>query len=440
MILARVKPWHHDVDDFAELQPTFIAKIPMTMHQRLILFFGNFSHFPWKYTAHTLRERFREDHLGLTASSLTFTTTMALVPFVTVVLAVFTAFPMFAKFQVVLQQWLVESLIPDSIARQVLGYLTQFSGKAKRLGGAGLAVLFFTALALILTIDHTLNGIWRVRKPRPLGQRVLVYWAVMTLGPLLLAVSLSLTSYALSASKGVVRVIPGGVSLLLDTLQFVLLAWGMAALYRYVPNTHVRWAHAWAGGLFVSVGFEVAKRMLVLYLGQVPTYSVLYGAFATVPILLVWIYVAWVIVLLGAVMAAYLPSLQEGIQRRAHAHGWSFLLALEILQQLDRVRLATDKGLSLAHLSATLQVDALQLEPVVETLVELDWIGELQEDRQDATARLVLLADPDTTLLEPLLNTLLLPRIQETENLWQKSLWGTLNMRSVLIRDQALAC
>ena len=131
-------------------------------------------------------------------------------------------------------------------------------------------------------------------------------------------------------------------------------------------------------------------------------------------------------------MAAYLPSLQAGIQRRAHAYGWSFLLALEILKHLDRVRWATDKGLSLAHLSALLQVDALQLEPVVETLVELDWIGELQEDRQDATARLVLLADPETTLIEPLLNTLLLPHTQETENLWQKSLWGTLNLRSVL--------
>ncbi|PKO60040.1 MAG: hypothetical protein CVU24_14015, partial [Betaproteobacteria bacterium HGW-Betaproteobacteria-18] len=98
--------------------------------QSLDAFFKDLSNFPWKNTAHTLRERFREDRLGLTASSLTFTTTIALVPFVTVVLAVFTAFPMFAKFQVVLQQWLIQSLIPDNIARQVLGYLTQFAGKA----------------------------------------------------------------------------------------------------------------------------------------------------------------------------------------------------------------------------------------------------------------------------------------------------------------------
>jgi len=388
--------------------------------------------FPWRNTAHTLRERFREDRLGLTASSLTFTTTIALVPLVTVALAVFTAFPMFAKFQDVLQKWLIESLIPDNIARQVLGYLTQFAGKASKLGSAGLAVLFITALALILTIDRTLNNIWRVRKPRPLGQRVLVYWAAMTLGPVLLAVSLTLTSYALSASKGLVGVMPGGLQLLLDSLQFVLLAAGMAALYRYVPNTRVLWGHAWAGGLFVSAGFELAKRVLVFYLGKVPTYSVLYGAFATVPILLVWIYVAWVIVLLGAVIAAYLPSLLSGVQRRARAHGWQFLLAIECLQQLNRVRLTEARGLDIERLSTLLQVDALQLEPVLDTLMQLDWVGQLQEDRANASARLVLLADPDQTLLAPLLDALLLEHEPSTENLWKNGRWPLLYLRAAL--------
>ena len=411
---------------------THNARPPPNWPQRIDALLADLRRFPWKNTALTLRERFREDRLGLTASSLTFTTTIALVPFFTVVLAVFTAFPMFAKFQDVLQKWLIDSLIPDSIARQVLGYLTQFAGKASKLGGAGVAVLFVTALALILTIDRTLNNIWRVRKPRPLGQRVLVYWAAVTLGPLLLAVSLSITSYALSASKGVVAVIPGGVQLLLDTLQFVLLAWGMAALYRYVPNTAVRWGHAWMGGLFVSASFELAKRVLVFYLGKVPTYSVLYGAFATVPILLVWIYTAWVIVLLGAVIAAYLPSLLMGVQRRARAHGWHFLLALETLQQLDRLRGSDDKGLSLERLSALLQVESLQLEPVIETLIELDWVGQLQEEPPDSSARLLLLADPDTTALAPLLEALLLQQEPSTENLWKNGRWRMLHLRDVL--------
>jgi membrane protein len=411
---------------------TISPPTPVSLRQRLDIFLTSLSHFPWKNTAHTLRERFREDRLGLTASSLTFTTTIALVPLVTVVLAVFTAFPMFGKFQGVLQQWLIESLVPDSIARQVLGYLTQFAGKASKLGGAGVAVLFVTALALILTIDRTLNSIWRVRKSRPLGQRVLVYWAVVTLGPVLLAASLTLTSYALSASNGLVGSLPGGVQLLLDSVQFLLLAWGMAALYHYVPNTQVRWTHAWVGGVFVSAGFELAKRLLVLYLGKVPTYSVLYGAFATVPILLIWIYTAWVIVLLGAVIAAYLPSLLSGVQRRALAHGWHFLLALETLQQLEPMRNNPANGLTMTVLAQLLRVDTLQLEPVLETLVELDWIGQLQEEGKDGEARYVLLADPDTTLLEPLFNILLLRRESSTENLWKTGRFPLIYMRDAL--------
>ena len=246
----------------------------MQAFQRFQGWLQDAAHIPWFEAVYTLRERFREDRLGLTASSLTFTTTIALVPFITVALAVFTAFPMFAKFQDVLQKWLIESLVPDNIARQVLGYLNQFAGQANKLGVAGLAVLLGTALALIFTIDRTLNSIWRVRTPRPFGQRVLIYWSAITLGPLLLGVSLSITSYVVSASKGVVGGLPGGVTLILDSLQFFLVAGGMAAMFHYVPNTHVRWGHAWMGGLFVASGMELAKKILALYLSKVPTYSV----------------------------------------------------------------------------------------------------------------------------------------------------------------------
>ena len=387
--------------------------------------------FPWWVTALTLRERFREDRLGLTASSLTFTTTIALVPFVTVALAVFTAFPMFAKFQGVLQKWLIESLIPDSIARQVLGYLTQFAGKANRLGLVGVAALFGTALALIFTIDRTLNAIWRVRKVRPFGQRVLVYWAALTLGPLLMGVSLSLTSYAISASKGVVGSLPGGVQLVLDVLEFALLAGGMAVMYHYVPNTHVKWAHAWVGGLFVATGIELAKKLLGIYLTKVPTYSVIYGAFATVPILLVWIYLAWVIVLLGAVIAAYLPSLLAGVTRRPSNQGWKFQLALEVLQQLDLARTQGDKGRRVSQLSSALQTDPLHLEPVLEALCALDWVGVLDEAAADG-ARHVLLVDPDVTALQPLLQALLLPKEEGASTLRLAGLFSPLNLRQVL--------
>ncbi|MDP1742103.1 YihY family inner membrane protein [Polaromonas sp.] len=404
----------------------------MKFQQSLQQLLADLSHFPWRDTAITLRQRFREDHMGLTASSLTFTTSIALVPFFTVALAIFTAFPMFSKLQGALQVWLVNSLIPDNISRQVLGYLTQFAKQANKLGVVGLGVLLGTAIALILTIDRTLNGIWRVKRPRPLAQRVLIYWAAITLGPLVLGASLAVTSYVISASRGMVGAMPGGLRIVLDLLQFFLLAGGMAALYRYVPNTYVRWAHAWLGGLFVASGIELAKKALTLYLSSVPTYSLVYGAFATLPILLVWIYVAWVIVLLGAVIAAYLPSLLAGVKRRGSAHGWQFQLAVELLQQLHAARSTARMGLEGSELARALQVDVLQLEPVLGTLTALDWIGQLSDPDDAHEARYVLLADPDATALEPLMAQLLLSRDPSMENLWESGRFPMLRLRDVL--------
>lgn len=405
----------------------------MSLPARMQEFLHHLSIFPWRNTALTLRERFREDRLGLSASSLTFTTLIALVPLMAVMLAVFTAFPVFAKFQDVLQKWLLESLVPDNIARQVMGYLTQFAGKASRLGWVGLTVLFFTALSLIFTIDRTLNAIWRVRRLRPLGQRVLIYWAAITLGPLLLAVSLSITSYIVTASRGVVGGVPGGLRLLLDTVEFLLVAGGLAAIYHYVPNTQVKWRHAWVGGFFATAGIEIAKKLLTVYLKAVPTYSAVYGAFATLPILLVWIYLAWLIVLLGAVITAYLPSLLSGVPRRLRGSSWEFHLALEVLQQLHHVRASAERGLAPLRLAARLQVDPLRLERVLEALREMDWIGQINEAGPREESRLVLLADPDTTLIEPLLIRLLLRRDEVTESLWNKGDLARLHLRDVLV-------
>ena len=404
----------------------------MKIPQFLQALLTELAHFPWQHTATTLRNRFREDHMGLTASSLTFTTSIALVPFFTVALAVFTAFPMFSKLQGALQSWLIQSLIPDNIARQVLGYLTQFTQQANQLGVAGLAVLLGTAITLILTIDRTLNGIWRVKKPRPLAQRVLIYWAAITLGPLILAASLALTSYVLSASRGLVGALPISLRFLLDIVQFLLVAGGMAALYRYVPNTYVKWSHAWAGGVFVAAGIELSKKVLALYLDLVPTYSLVYGAFATVPILLVWIYVSWVVVLMGAVIAAYLPSLLAGVARRGSAHGWLFQLAIEVLQQLHGARTTMRKGVSASQLAERLQVDVLQLEPVLETLVALDWVGQLNDEEVDAESRYLLLVDPDATLLAPLMQQLLLDQAPSLDNLWKKTCLPALKLRDAL--------
>jgi membrane protein len=261
-----------------------------------------------------------------------------------------------------------------------------------------------------------------------------VYWAAVTLGPLLLGISLSLTSYAVSASRGIVGTVPGGVRLLLGTVEFTLMALGLAGLFHYVPNTHVRWRHALAGAIFVAVGFEVAKRLLAWYLVQVPTYSVVYGAFATLPIFLVWIYVSWVIVLLGAVIAAYAPSLQMRVVRWPDAPGSRFHLALAVLRELARARSTEPKGLGNAELAEALRVDPLQTDPVLEALVTLDWVARLEEE---GDARHVLLCDPARTTIEPLVALLLLqpaPPMSTLRPFWERAGFAEMTLEEAIAR------
>ena len=384
---------------------------------------------PWLDTLKTLRIRFREDRLGLIASSLTFTTLISLVPLVTVMLALFSAFPMFATFQQALETYFLQTLVPENIARPVLRALTVFASNANSLGGVGLVLLLLAALALMLTIDRTLNAIWRVRTPRPIAQRVLVYWAAATLGPLLLGISLSLTSYAVSASRGLVGTPPGGVRLLLATVEFALLAAGLAGLFHYVPNTHVRWRHAVAGGVFAALGFEAAKKLLAWYLAQVPSYAMIYGAFAAVPILLIWVYLAWVIVLLGAVVATYAPSLRMRVARWPDGPGARLQLALAVLRELARARASGVRGRNAAELSEALRTDPLQIEPLLDMLVAFDWAGRLDEADDP---RFVLLCAPEATPAQPLLSQLLLEPTAMARGLWQRAGFDTITLAELL--------
>jgi membrane protein len=368
---------------------------------------------PWGQTLRTLAQRFREDRLGLSAGSLTFTTLISLVPLLTVMLAVFSAFPMFSAFQVALQKYFLQSLVPDHIARPVLAALTQFSSKASRLGTVGLVAFLFSALALMLTIDRTLGGIWRVDKPRPLGRRLLVYWALATLGPLILGGSLALTSVAISASRGWLGASPVWSELLgsaSTAMVFVLFTLGSGFLFYYLPNTQVRWRHALMGGLFVALALEVVKRALGWYLKSVPTYSVVFGAFATVPIFLVWLYLVWVIVLLGAVIAAYAPSLEMRVVRHEEHPGYRFSLAVAMLSRLYGARGTEARGCRPSELARALKTDPLQIQTVVQALQGMNWVGQLSEEGEP---RLVLLCDPLQTGAAPLMAQFLMTPAHE---------------------------
>ncbi len=262
----------------------------------------------WRRVGRSLWERFTSDRLSLIASSLTFTTIMAIVPLLTVALAIFSTHPIFLELQKVLQKWLIDSLVPDAIARQVLGSMTQFTSKAHRLGLVGFAVLLGSALALVLTIDRTLNNIWRVKDRRSIGKRLLIYSALLAFGPMLLAASLWLTTAVAMWSQPLVGA--SSVRMFYSGLEFALVWTGLTLLYRYVPSAPVDTRHALLGGLCAAGALEVAKKLLTIYLLKIPTYSVIYGAFATVPVLLIWIYVAWLAVLMGAEIAASLAELR----------------------------------------------------------------------------------------------------------------------------------
>ncbi len=392
-----------------------------TWRAQAALWWQELSVFPWRQMAGVLAERFRDARLGVSASSLTFTTVLALVPLFAVGLAVFAAFPVFGKFQDTIQRWLIESLVPESIARQVLSYLTQFSRKASRLGSAGLVAVLLSAVFLMVTIERTLGQIWRLRRQRPLPQRVLLYWSAITLGPLLLGGSLAITSYVVSASRDVVDVLPGSIRWLLDSFEFLLLTACVSGLYFYVPYTRVRWRHAMTAGFLVAGGLELAKKLMAVYLLQVPTYSLIYGAFAALPILLVWIYVTWLLVLLGAVLASSLPELGRQEWRKPEGAGWGFRLALEVLAELNAAKLSPRRGYCTDDLAVRLRVEPSELRQVLEVLQSLDWVGRLTEQNDQGQARQVLLIDPAHVAVGPLADRLLLLRAGGVDPVWTQT-------------------
>jgi len=358
----------------------------LTLPQKLM-------HFPWRRAMRHLTHRFADDRLGQTAGALTFTTLIAVVPLLTVALAVVTAFPIFDQFQTVLQRWLLESLIPESISRQVLGYLTQFTTKASRLGSFGFAALLMSALALMLTIDRSLNMIWRVRQQRPWGQRLMLYWAALTLGPLLVAASLVIMAWVITWSGGSLRYQGPGVKMALGGLEFFLLWGGISALYRFVPNIPVAWRPLLLGSFFTALVLEAARSGLAFYLASMPTFSLIYGTFATVPILLVWVYTTWVVVLLGAVVVASWPDLaQELFASDKPLAGPGMALGLGCMRLLHQARSRSAGGLAAASLAQQLNADPMEVEKVLGLLLQLDWVGVLNEH---PAPRYVLLIDLD---------------------------------------------
>jgi membrane protein len=240
--------------------------------------------------------------LQQTASSLTLLTLMAVVPMAAAGLLVLAALPAFGTMRANVQRFVAENLFLPSFSQTVTGYIEAFVGAAEQLSAIGTLLFLATALTAMLTIDRTLNGIWRTQRPRPLAQRLALYWSLLTVGPVLLGATLGL-QVRVAEHLGDWGVLVEAIARALPT---VLGVGAMTLVYRLAPNARVRWAHAFAGALVAAFLFEVLRRLLGVYIARFPSYTVVYGAFAALPLLLVWLFAIWMSVLVGALVAANL--------------------------------------------------------------------------------------------------------------------------------------
>lgn len=328
------------------------------------------------------RNRLHEERLSQVAGSLTYSTVLALVPILTIALAIFTTFPLFDTFRAALESYLAGSLIPDSISDTILGYLTQFATQAKSLSAFGAVLLIVTAVLMMMTVDRTLNDIWRVKTQRPLAQRMIVYWAVVTLGPLLMGVSMTLTSYLFTATSDVVASVPfiGAVFYTLVSILFTTSAFTL--LYLMVPNRPVDWRDAAWGGLVAAIAFELVKRLFAGFVSQSPSYTMVYGAVAAIPIFLLWIYLCWLITLFGAVLAASLPIVKYERWWHVATPGSAFVDAMAIIEVLYRARVS----------DATAVVDTLtirhrtrlgfdEIERLLQSMCDANWVARVKPEQ-----------------------------------------------------------
>lgn len=321
-------------------------------------------------------QRFESQRCTEIAAALAFTSILALVPLLVVVFAALSLFPAFAAWQGTIETFIFHNFVP-AMGEQVQSYLLDFTAKAKTLRSVGIAFLVITVLSMMSTIESTFNVIWGVRRRRPLALRFLVYWAVLTLGPLLIGIGIVTTSYLVSLPLLRASLDTGMVSArLLEWLPITATGAAFVLCYKVVPYRPVQLAHALIGGISAAVLFETAKRLFALYVANFPTQQAVYGAFATVPIFLLWVYLSWVIVLLGAQLTHSLGVVPG--PRQLPRDDWrssAYYCGYRLLRQLY---LAQRSGDALSDELLRKREPALDHAVLNETLLSLEaanWVG-----------------------------------------------------------------
>lgn len=260
---------------------------------------ATFARFLWR--------RFLDDRLFEAAGALSFTTVFALVPLSMVVFGVLSAFPVFDEWSGRLSDYIFSNFVPSS-ARAIEGYLRQFSQNTGQLTAIGVIALVLSLLITLVSVETTFNRIWRVKTARPKFGRFLVYWTVLTLGALMAAASLAMSArfFALAIFQSASGQWLQHVMLQLAPMAIELLAF--AAIYRVVPHRTIQWRHALAGAFLAVLLLELVKALIGLYLGSFNAYQKIYGPLAFVPIFLLWVYLGWVSILLGASFASSMSA------------------------------------------------------------------------------------------------------------------------------------
>jgi len=252
-------------------------------------------------------KRLKREQIQVVAGYLSYVCLMSLVPLIVVMLSVMTAFPLFAQLQGNIEQFVYQNFVP-SAGNVLQEYLTGFVDNASKMSTVAISFLFVAALLLISSIDNTFNHIWRVTDKRRTITSFAMYWMVLTLGPIFVGGSIALSSYIVSLVAVDEYNVFGLFDILLRSLPLVSSIIAFIILYMAVPNKAVPIKFALSGAIVSGVLFELAKKVFALYITAFPSYQLIYGALAAIPIIFLWVYVSWLIVLIGALITV---SLQE---------------------------------------------------------------------------------------------------------------------------------
>ena len=283
------------------------------------------------------------------------------------------AFPVFRELMLHIETFLIANMLPES-AETVAAYAEKFAENAARLTAVGILFLFVTAMIVLSTIDRAFNQIWRVARPRASVQRLFIYWAILTVGPVLIGASLSLTSWLVSQSLGLVKDLPRAGEALLKVVPIALTGIAFSLLYFAMPNRRVLVRDALSGGFLAAFAFEGMKHGFAAYIAHFPTHTIIYGAFASVPIFLLWIYLSWIVVLGGAVAAAVMPEWRDRALRVESAPGGQFLDALKVLRILREAH-HSGEIVPLPRLHATVRLPMDRIESVLDAMSGARWVG-----------------------------------------------------------------